>query len=618
MKDILLDRALDWIDTHLSEFDPLWKAEEFDFKRGQRLGELAILARTATAIAGQGDDPRVCRMVSLLRRTQSAPVYRDRVLRAPIEFMLFLEVYATLRALGRDDELMRSRLRKAIAAGWLDQTERFPHRTMDIRSCAEACGIESGLPTLDELYRRSILGTPPNPILLNENDLYALTHVVMFSCDFGMRSPELVPSGDIDAVAALLSAVSVVAARDHHWDLLAEFLLCWSCLELQETGLITKAWDALVRAQSADGAVPGPEASDVPAFETVYHTTLVCALAASVRRANRTPDRESFSQRAGLSRTFHHTKPDLKEVATRAREWLSQTLEKEQRTPTVAALRLGQTLIGLSCCSALTGDGPPTGPIRAVVRQLSDAVTVVDWEQVPPLLQCAWAAWVAEGGVFVAALHGENGFLRRASSFIRHTAVGTGRHAVEMSEIWFALHQLGMAPCPPTISEADMSAYGKRIAIDSDPRDLEELLLLLDASTANGSRKVRLDDESRWLTELVAGLAVDACRRYDLMKAADVLRVGMAIAAEHSRASHVLGLCAEYLIFNQREDGAFGVLGPERAIRHQLSGCPGDDNDYLLPLTVNCLRALAECFRDWRLLTELGARGEAVRAMTLR
>ncbi len=619
MSDVLLDRALNWIDSHLDEFDPMWKPEEFDFNRGQRLGELAILVRTATMMAGRCDDPRVRRMVALLKRTQSSCVYSDRVLRAPIEFMLFLQSYATLRALGLDDELMRGRLQKAIRAGWLNHTERFPHRAMDIRSCLDACGIECRLPTLDELYRRSILGTPPNPILLSEHDLYALTHVIMFLCDFGMRSAGVMPREHLDAIAALLSALSVVAAQDHHWDLLAEFLLCWSCLELQETGLIHKAWNALVRAQLADGAVPGPEAKgDVPVFAHLYHTTLVCALAASVRHGKRTePDDRPYPEPAGHLPEFNRDEPELMEIAGRSRDWLNQIAETELGKQTCSALRLGQILVGLSCSSVLTGDEPPTGLICRIVWRLRDASPAVEWESVPPLLQCVSAGWAAQHGVFVAALHGEDGFLRRASAFFQGAPAETGPDVLEMNEIWVALHQLGMAPSPRSISENEGAAYGMRIAIDSDPRQLEELLLFVHASTASGTRRAQFAGESTWLPELVAGLAVDAFRRYDLMKAASLLRVGMSIGAEHSRARRVLRLCADYLIFNQREDGAFGFFGPELAMRRQQLGLAAEDSDYLLALTVNSLLTLAECFHDWRLLRELGARAPAVQAMVL-
>ena len=618
MSDTLFDRALDWIDRHLEEFDPLWKPDQFDFNRGQRLGELAILVRTlaGTGLAG---DPRLRRMTDLLKRSQSSPVYRDRVLRSPIEFMLFVETYATLRSVGLDDEPMRARIQKAIRAGWLDQTERFPHREMDIRSCLDSCGIECDSPPLDELYRRSILGASPNPILLGEHDLYALTHVVMFVCDFGARPPHAMPASQREGASDLLSALSVVAAQDGHWDLLAEFLLCWSCLELPESGLVRKAWKALAHAQLDDGAVPGPEAKgSVLLFDHVYHTTLVSALAAGVRRhkAAAGPGHlRGVAQRGDPHEVRLET--ESKDVAQRAAGWLTRAAEAELGQNVPSALRLGQILVGLWACSGLAEDAPPIALLSRIARRLSDAASSAEWRALPPLLRCVSAAWSARSGLVVPALHGEDGFLRRASAVFEVASAEAGRPVLELSEVWTTLHQLGMAPAVPAISEADVVSQAT-MEIDGDGGRLDDLLRLIEASTASGTRNPGWTGEGAWLPQLIAGLCVDACRRYDLLKASNLLRAGLWISAEDPCARRILRLCARYLMFNQREDGAFGLLGPELATRREKLGSAADDDDCLLPLTVSGVLALAECFTEWRLLGQLGTLAPAVNAAVAR
>jgi len=604
LSDALFDRALDWIDRHLGEFDPMWKPDAFDFERGQRMGELAILARAAAPMAGA--DPRIARIVALLARAQSSPVYADRVLRAPIEFMLFLENYASLCAFGHDDPLLRGRLQKAVRAGWLHQTERFPHRAMDIRSCLDACGIACDLPPLDELYRRSILGMAPNPILLGEHDLYALTHVIMFLCDFGRRAPDALSREDRDAVAALITAQLVVAARDRHWDLLAEFLLCWSCLGLPETGLIEKAWDALAAAQMEDGAVPGPEVkTGAVRFEHLYHTTLVCALAASVRHGKSAGSGGKPDTRRVAAAEHGHDEAQLADVARRAHGWLARCAAAELAGAEQSPLRLSQIVAGLSCCVALAGETPSADLIRRIVRALADKPASGAWDTVPPLLKCVVAAAASRHGVSIAPLHAADGFLRRAQAFFQGAtgAIDT----IEMTEIRETLHQLGLVARPPPVSAADVLAHASAMTLDGDPAHVERLLLLLDGANACGLRRSQLPEQGNWLADFVAGLAVDALRRYDLMRGARFLRAGASIGAGQLQRQ-----CAHYLIFNQREDGAFGLFGPELAQRRQQLGTAADDH---LPVTVDCLLALAEYFRDWRLLDEFKADAPAVQGM---
>jgi len=616
MSDTILDSAVGWIANHLEEFDPLQNSAHFDFARGQRLGELAILGRTMATMAAGAGDPRVHRMVDLLRRTQSSPVYRDRILRAPLEFMLFVETYATLRALGLDDELIRARLQKAIRAGWCNQTERFPHRAMDIRSCLDACGIDCDLAPLDELYRRSILGALPNPILLNEHDLYALTHVIMFLSDFGARPSDAMPRSHVEPISDLLSALVVVAARDRHWDLLAEFLLCWSCIDLPETGLTTKAWEALARAQRPDGAVPGPECEgDALLFEHTYHTTLVCALAASIRHGKAcAPPQAGTSEHVDGPAELVTATAELREVAERAAAWLTGVLQAELRNETCSPLTLCQVLVGLWACSALTDVSATTGDFSRIVARLSEDGPLQAWPSLPPLLKTVSAAWAARCGFRVQAMHGAGGFLHRASGMFHNVTVGTLDDVLEMSEIWAAMHQLTLAPAPPAFSYTDFAGRAEAFPLDASASQLEALLQMIEASTASGTRVAQWAGELSWVPQLIAGLALNACRRYDLFKASSLLRIGISISADDMCARRLLRRCARYLIFNQREDGAFGFLGPELANRPKDRGSAMDETDCLLPLTVNCLLALAESSGDWRLLTALGTLAPAVQA----
>ena len=256
--DAFATRALDWMDRHLDLFDLFDGTRAFEMKRGQRVGELAILVHVMHAVRGEHLTPRVHRIVALLERIRDHAEFGDRLMRSPVEFVLFAEVYARLRAVGHDDLRMRQLVKRAVSTNLLGQSERVPHRVMDIRACLDLAEIECSLPTLEALLEHSILATNPNAILMGEDDLYALTHVLMFLCCFGTRRDHRLSIERRESLGALLGCLVCIAALDRHWDLLSEFLICWKGMDLEMHPIVERAWEALGAAQNEDGSIAGP------------------------------------------------------------------------------------------------------------------------------------------------------------------------------------------------------------------------------------------------------------------------------------------------------------------------------------------------------------------------
>src|SRR5262249_37039414 len=157
-----------------------------------------------------------------------------------------------------DDQNARGLIQRVLDAGFLDHTERLPHRMMDVKSCLDWGEFKHEFPTLDLLYNSSILGQVPSPLFLNEDAIYALTHVVMFLYGFGTRKQTSIPVEQYDEFRLNLSVLLVIMCQEHHWDLLSELLLCWECVGYASTDIYERAWKALLSVQNADGAIPGP------------------------------------------------------------------------------------------------------------------------------------------------------------------------------------------------------------------------------------------------------------------------------------------------------------------------------------------------------------------------
>ncbi|HEV8541419.1 MAG TPA: hypothetical protein VGR78_03420 [Verrucomicrobiae bacterium] len=295
----LLELALSWIDRHLQDFDPFRDGRAFEMVNGQRVGELALLLQTYVMLTGDRQSRRIRRMSALLKSIQHNHEFSDRPLRSQIDFVLAVLVYSALRAVGAENAQQREVLERLLRLNLVMHTERLPYRLMEVVFCTEWAGLRHSLPTMNSLYRRSILAGVPCPIYLHDDDIYSVTHVLMYFFAMGTRSGVALPSHDSRRLNEVLSALIVVACQDHHWDLLAELLLCWDCLGNEASIIYERGWKELMKIQQRNGALPGPEWAqrihaatqskaaapdpDFLRFTHYYHTTLVSCISALVR-----------------------------------------------------------------------------------------------------------------------------------------------------------------------------------------------------------------------------------------------------------------------------------------------------------------------------------------------
>jgi hypothetical protein len=250
-------------------------------------------------LTGDRHSQRVCNMARLLQSIQSNRDFSDRPLLSQVDFVLATLVYSALRTVGHDNLQQRALLQRMLQLNTVMHTERLPYRLMEVVFCTEWAGLRHSLPSMDSLYRRSILAATPCPLYLHNDDIYAITHVLMYYFALGTRTRIATPSRHPKRLNETLSTLIVTSCQDHHWDLLAELLLCWDCLGNQTSVIYERGWQALIAIQSGNGSIPGPEwaqkvhgasqakgAAPDPGFlrfDHFYHTTLVSCVSALMR-----------------------------------------------------------------------------------------------------------------------------------------------------------------------------------------------------------------------------------------------------------------------------------------------------------------------------------------------
>lgn len=601
-----IERGLAWIDAHLDEFDPFGGGRPFEIRLGQRVGELAILLHAYVELSGDVDEGVARRMTTLLRETQRHPEFVARLIRAPLEFILFAEVYANLRAVGEEDAEMRQLIQRAIDAGYLEQSERFPNRMMDIRSCLDMGGLEADYPSLPELYDRSILAGRLSALLLSEEDLYAITHVLMFLFEFGTRESASVSEASRRDLERLLPGLLVLVGQEHHWDLMAEVLICWESLGLPPSDVSERAWRELEELQDAEGAVPGPEWAarlhqelgrppDADAerelyFSHHYHTTLVCLIAAFLR-ARRLDGRGPAQRTAGIGgRAARH---DRARAARAAESWLSGVADEVLSAPGVQPTVLGQLMLAHWLAAGLAGDGTdaPAAQIPRLGARLAelDAASELAWSDAPATQLLLVAALLERHGIVVPYLHGEQGFVELLVQVVRANPVDD----LALVELRILLENLGKLPAAPA-----PAISADRLRLSATPDEIDGLLDRVAAHTACGTRPAR--QSHAWAAELLAGVAAFTLRRYDFARGTRLLRAARALEPLSDPGRALLDDCVTFIYVNQLPSGSFGFVGPEARSRDAEA-----ERALSLQITVNCLWALAEAESDWRLFTSM-------------
>jgi hypothetical protein len=626
---LVAERALGWIDRHLDRFDPFAGAQPFEVKRGQRIGELAILLVVLHGVRGERDSPRVRRIIALLEGIRDHAEFSDRLLRSPLEFVLFAEVYARLRAVGHDSARMRALLRRGIQANLLGQTERVPHRLMDIRSCLQLADIPCPLPSLRALFEQSILGRPPNLLLMSEDDFYALTHVIMFQFDFGRRPPDTLPAARRAGLAPLLAGIIPLVLRDRHWDLLAEMLICWDCLHLGPHALVAQAWTALQEAQEEDGRIAGPEwvrrdhaarEDTLPpdvwrdlVFTHHYHTTLVCALAGMLSTArgsdsNGAPPpvrwQKPETRRAWRQRQVALS-PAVRPAARLAHDWLQEAAAGLVDEDDAIAAPVCLTALGLWICQAI--DPATHAPASETIRRLGERLALVDrhrdpgWTMIAPSLAVMAAALFGGNGARIPYLHAPEGFVER----VRLAVASARAHASATMTGGQDSHRDGDG-ANGTLEE--LSALLQAVGRGERPADGA-------AEAEDGTRTARRSRRRDAVTrrqdpasDAALNDAIAALRQYDLLTGAARLRLAAREAPRDRASATLIAEGVAFLLLQQRPEGDFGFFAPDWRRAQPTRPAAWRDRDARVSTTVECLWTLAEvACGDWRLVESLPA-----------
>jgi hypothetical protein len=585
--------ALDWLADQRSYFlAPA--AASLTADTAKPLGELGVLlatlSRAPSVLSGRGHRAYDA-LVDVLAAAGRLSGLRFRPARNQWTLVLHALLFVTLDDAGSPDcGYHRDVVRRALAAGTLDNIELFPYQLMEARLILDWGGFSHGLPKWPELAASAMVSRRPDTLMLTARTAYQVTHDIMFLTGLDPRRglPEPSPL-DVQAIEHLLADLIVFYAGRRHWDLLGELLLCWDLLGLPPSRVQREGWSLFLAQQASDGSFAGPsrsasdddhrESTGVEArFRQRYHTTLVAVLAinASLRWGQRT------AGNADYVRPVHATGPgDLVLNVGQDAAWLRGLLDlpDSQQDSSVAS----GVLVGTYLCGAV--DPAVESTVPEVAARVAVALAGPQrWERVPPALALTVHAVLALHGCAVPELAA---FVERIRDVLASRPPTSAAADLELCEKRLLLHGLGLADRPPLLSPAQLDALVRALPLRASSDDLATVLLAVGSATGYGTLDHKRGAATEEITALLLGYAVREFRAGDLATGCALVRA----------ANHLVGLSrnratrfVDHIQMQQRPDGGYGlVIGPEAALEVRL------------PMTLACLWTLAELRDDFRL-----------------
>ena len=570
LKDII-DKGLDWILLNLNSFFPFVNDEPWDIKKGQRITELATLMLCLHKIGYKHHSLSI--IINNLLETSRNPRFRDRILRAPEEFVLYCDLYGILKKLGYESKEQRFLLKKALKAKVPYHVERQPHRIMDVSLSLELAELKSNWPVLDRdrIFHGTILDQDLNPIYLRESALYAITHIIMFLWGFGTRTPVNFTEGDKKKLSLILPPLLVCNVFDRHWDLVSELLICWDCVGIERSCSYYFSWAALLKQRLSSGAFPGPEGdierrSFLPVseenkhsltnrFSHLYHTTLTTIIAATLRCNSNNRFKSNLKHKSYID-------ADIIKVALNMYfQFCYKDVKEMIRLNSVKLSRLSFDIVSMWAISQIMD-------VKIMFNEIISDLSCLDINNNnEKLMYGSLLPFMISD--FILTVYGiKVDIYRLATDAIVNTSpekcepnpgIIYGKIIGEKIGICNAIHRY---------TGSDMHGF----IFDKDPAEIENKFMDFISSCESYCYFFPDDDIKQDLSEILYGITINQLQKYNLVHAMHGTRCLMKLS--YLTIDNIIS----FVLDQQKEDGSFGYLGPEfQILLNGKKSCPDDD-----------------------------------------
>jgi hypothetical protein len=271
------------------------------------LAETALLLYACARVVAC--DPELYDIYEKLRHCVSQRAFTSHtqamVVMDPARALDHAYAYVCLRATGLREPVMETLIESAVNARGARGVERTPYRHLEQIWLKQLCsGFSISLQQQQDVTAaQSVLAHPLDALSATRDDIYALTHALMYVSDFAHRS--VVLPREADDLEADLEACLARALDEEDYDLGGEVLLGWFLLKRALPASAEFALRVFKRVEDEVGFLPAPitrantyatladEERNSYALATVYHTAYVMGLICATRLMGQ-PEERAF------------------------------------------------------------------------------------------------------------------------------------------------------------------------------------------------------------------------------------------------------------------------------------------------------------------------------------
>jgi len=280
-----IERAQSWIDTHDEHFQllPACRDDKQYESRFKPLVELALLSYVLTReryCAAKA--PWVAWARSTAERLFAHVEWEGLIegFRLHTSATLGLAIYPLLMEAAGRTSRFAAEAKFLLENAFAQAQERTAMREMDYQFTRHCMGTFISPEEVRNQIARTIMRLRFDPLLMDTDALYDLTHIVFYATRFGCAPWS--PGREIENwLGESLNAMMLARFLMHDADLGAEFLLVHFYTGRPFGEFTLGCLERLLAAQTTDGAFRGPNQDllEMDEFDSNYHTTLVAIAA---------------------------------------------------------------------------------------------------------------------------------------------------------------------------------------------------------------------------------------------------------------------------------------------------------------------------------------------------
>jgi hypothetical protein len=578
------NKAINWIYKNLNNFSRLLDDNDLQFHL-KILGELSVLS-SFFRFKYTYENYKINKIQKFVQKRFDNDVYIAEIIRNP---RLSLFSASTLYSYLKSETFKMEKLEYSLNVAFnlmspiLSQLSRA--RIMDLCYSFNRIGLSHNLPTLVSLFKKTILHREFNIVLLNESEVYSITHILFYLTNFGLKKLEKDLQNKIPFINWIISILLGKYLCERNWDLVAELLICCQCLNFYPNFLYSTAWKNLISVQNKDGSIPFSSVvkkktdtinKDLELYNVKrnYHSTLVSILASltSTHKDNIDYSKYEINVRSNL---LKETKMSLEN----AYSWIcSNNFSNDSSSILYHALSLWiyYNINGYNKDSF-------SGKMNEIKKKL-EGMQNFESLKVDPKLALIFTGMLRKLNLKCLPLEE---FVNQISEICNRSPEFLEN--IEFIETKFLLYKLGLLP-----KNEISSIHHKDLKLNNaffDERIFNQVLSYTTALTLFGKNSITNTDLSLYLSTILNIKLIQCLCNYNIAVASNIIRIISYLRLPRIKSfQHSL----QYFLSQQQIDGKYGYYNKEIKQIKQKKTNYNEIETLYLPITFSALWCLAE------------------------